>query len=1160
MLDFKDPSVFDSEKSRFKRFLNQKLSNLEEEEARESIMETEGDGGMFMDTEAFIGSEDAFDFGSLDNMDFDSDFGSSSGRSDIANDQSYVQDEKWKTILFSPYFLFVYVIKLLIFNTPKKEEWKQILQMLNKITMFSAGGSLLFWLLDFRFIFSFPFQAFTSLLMFGISTLLLKYVFKEGGDTENDDPFADTSEFGEMGDFGDFGDMSFEEGDVGGFGSGLGFDTDELSSMGSLFDDDDSGGLGDTSLSEFEGYTPDTSKDGILAPSPVDVSSDVNFDRTLLEAFKKNAINTGQEYPKRIDLINSLSDYIITNDRNFGSWDKIREGSVEYNNITYALFKGLGQIVNSFLSDEERLVVIDINSNPLLYRIEVELPSYFKQDAVQRRLKEISDAIKENDEDTDVEVYMSFFRGRFIFKFVRPNRNMISLGDILRFYDEDTKSTPLDHFADDSVGLPILFGLRQMEYPYFVDLEENTSGVIVGGSGSGKSWLTFLMMINFVISNDYHNLNFVIMDLKNAMFWNQFAKFPHVLGYHADYKDYLEIARELYEEVNRRKELLNEVGAENFKGLRKDLRKAEEYEELKKFPLLVIIVDEVTSTMQQMKTYYEDEKERYDEFRNILSQITQEGRSLGVRLVLIGQRAIDTSIPKNVMANASFKFGMKMDNEADFETIFGKDVASMPKPQAMGMGLSQTMGISGIHPLKTLTVGGTSDGQIGKFIRVLALEWVRRSMNKDDLMNQPDGMQFNISYNRDKFLRESFEDIEEGKILVRNKVNKGYSLSEIDKNTVRKTITGEEGASQEDIMSVLEESYSELDEYEDEGLESLLNEYSDEDVDDSDFDIDALINEVFNETSNDDGDNLSNNSLFDDSSEIDDDDEDDSVIDTSFIDDIFNSNDDDDEVDGDLNEYEDDLPLFDNDMEKSLNKDDDSLSLFNDEDDELPLFNEDNPLINNDSFDTLFTDDEDSNGISNDIRLDDSIEEEDNLDGDMIDFLNSPSELLEEDEDVRQSEKDLLAKLTSKKVDEVVPFDQVEIPKKPRKRPPSPDSYNRVKPVPTKRDKPQRKAVRKRKVVKKVRKQPTMRENPNVQAVRKDGGVKVDFNTPQTTGNFAPNMSIKEYIVTKGQKNGLTTYRIPKEKLIVIYGEQRIIEELEMLSIIEDGDFFVTQM
>lgn len=765
MIDFTDKRVYERERKKYKQFLENKLvteSEYNSEADEDGFDFSDGDSGV-IDTASVMGGE-AVDFGGGSDFDAwgeDSEVLGKTRQIDLANDTSYIKDTWWENFLWSPWYLVLYVAKLFAYDFPDKEDWKGILKSLNKITIFSALTGGVMWVTDTVFLISAPFQTITSLLMFATSFLILRYVYGEGRETID----ADDSGI-------DFSGTNFEE-ETEAFGD------DEVLDISSIDGVDDSGEVLEDEDDVYEEV--DSSDSSILAPSPITVENDKVFDKGLLNVFASNSIYEGTEIKNRRALLESMAGYIVTNDKTYGSWKLIRERSVEYNNIVYSLFKGLGQMNTAFLTDEESLIVRDVRSSPLLYKIEVELPNYFKEKMVTRNLDEIENVLKRGEDDVNVSVTCSTYRGVFVFKFLRlDNENMVSLGDILRFYDETKDGTAMDEFSDDDKGMPMLLGLRENEYPYVVDLEGNTSGTIVGGSGSGKSWLTFLVMWNLVLSNDYNNVQFIVLDVKDAQFWNQFAKFPHVLGYHTNYKHYLELLREITEEVERRKKLMNEIGAEDVKGYRKKMRKEKNYEGLKEVPLLNIVIDEITSTMNSLETMYADEKETYNEIRGMINNITQIGRSVGVRLILIGQRATTDSIPKNAMQNSSFKFAMRMESDNDFNLMYGDDAKKLKKPTSMGLGLARNFSQPGIYMIKTLTIGGVSNDQMIKMIRVLALEWVRRSKGLDDIINQPENTNFNLIYNRDKFAMESFKELEEGRILNRKKVDRGYSMQEIN--------------------------------------------------------------------------------------------------------------------------------------------------------------------------------------------------------------------------------------------------------------------------------------------------------------------------------------------------------------------------------------------
>lgn len=771
-----------------RNFINNKLVTQSQAEAMEYDAQLNGDGNGILEAGSYVDG-DAFDMGmDMGGFDFDNgggfdSFGGVGDRSGVkgANDWHF-QGQPLKTFFMSPLFMVKYIFQDLISDFPKKEEWVNILKVLNTVNIFCILTAILAMALGVNTIFSPSFQLVAGLVMHISTTLIIKYGYKEDtrliiflkdilnkGEASNEESKDEDNLFGED-------EFGLDE-----FGDDLGLDMDEAGSAYGALDDSFHSVNSVDSLGEIDEYE-EAEEDDHFAPdsglkdSPISVESDETFQEDLLEVFAKNDRYMGKQILDRIGLVHSFSDYLIQNSDNFGKWVKPKEGGIVYNNIAYALYKALCKIETQFDSyqNEDKMHVIEIKESPLLYRIELELPNYFKEKKLQSNVKVIEDVLRASEDDLEVSVLISTFQGNIVIKLLRiDNKQLVSLGDILRFNDDEKGFVGLDAFANDDYGLPVLLGLQNNENPYVVDWESNTSGTIIGGSGSGKSWTTFEMMLNFVISNDYNNVNFVVLDAKNAPFWNAFARFPHVLGYHTDPMEYIDILREVEEERKRRQDLLNELGAEDMKGYRKSLRRKKQYDKLKEVPLLFLVIDEITATMAELKQVDED---LFKTASGLLGQISAKGRSAGVRILSIGQRSTYDSVPKTLLANSSFKFGMKMEVQNDFITLFGDDVKKYKTPNTMGMGLSKTEGTTTLQTIKTLTIGGTNNEQMLMLIRTLAFDWIRRSYGNDNIRDMPRNIPLEKAYNRNEFYDKSIKEMTSGRILIPAEVNEGYEV------------------------------------------------------------------------------------------------------------------------------------------------------------------------------------------------------------------------------------------------------------------------------------------------------------------------------------------------------------------------------------------------
>lgn len=780
MIDFTKRGLYSRDKKKMENFKNNIL--VKDSERDTGVEYDDGsDGFDRLGTQTIVDSE--FDFsddfggdmfgGDGGGFDFGSDFGFGGAeeeredgitqRGDLSQNQEHLMFRNpILRFITSPIFLFYYVVLHTTRNNLKLRDWKNELEMMKKVNIIVAFTAVLFLLLEGRTIISPWFQLISGVILIVFSVVVLKVI--NGGFNKEEESSEDGLDFGED----DSGSDLFG-GDDAGFSTGNDLD---IFSKESTFEDT----LVDLDDGENDFYeeTPMEDRRGGLPKSPISVEDDDTFERDLSMVFKQSEkhMGTGGQLKSREDILNSFGPYLATNFTKFGEWKVINETSISYLNIAFTLFLALEKINNKFGRGEKKedgskeygkMYINDIKENTMMYRIEFEIPEYFKLKNLTANKEEFHNVLKSSENDTEVDFLISTFRQGFVVKLFKPAKQLISLGDMLR-YDDPTSDVepPLKQFLDPKKGLPVLVGIKNNEFPVVIDYEDNTSGVIVGGSGSGKSWFTFEILENFLVGNDYHNLQMIIFDKKNAPFWNQYALTPHVIGYHTKAEQLLDICNEVYAEIDRRKELLNELGAESFKGLRAKYRKRGMKEELKRVPLLLFIVDEITSTMAELEEM--DEKgEIYKSVKLVMAKITQEGRSLGVRMIAIGQRSIDKSIPKNVMANSSFKFGMKLDAESDFTQLsMDNDIKNLGVPKGMGVGIMKSMGEETSY-IKTVTVGGTSDEQILNLIRAIALDWNRRSIG-DEFVHETTNS-FKVAYNRDKFREKAMGYLERGEII-----------------------------------------------------------------------------------------------------------------------------------------------------------------------------------------------------------------------------------------------------------------------------------------------------------------------------------------------------------------------------------------------------------
>lgn len=1201
MKDFKKKDLYESEQGRFEHVRKNRIeTNTEYNQTTkyESGKEEEED----MPTEFLSTSFDGLDsFGGLDSIgsgDF-SDFGNF-GVSSSGADESWRQGKVgYEQFLYSLPLLCKHVFEQMSDGKNTKEEWKNVMKPLQ---IFGAGLFIVSLLSKFVGLNTphIPMLGiFVGLTVVAACVIIDYQVYKSGPiarfkgvvpdeaeetTEDSNDPFGFGMPTGDS----EVGDMDF-------FNMGTdSFGTDNLSlgseTMGNSLEFNDSVAFGGSD------YDEDADADDLLPPSDVNINDNEDFELGLLEQFKKNAKFKGRYLPERKKLLDSFSGMMVTNDKKFSKWVTEPEHSPVYDNIAYTLYKALIDINKGF-SDAEgsgsKITIMDISSSPLMYKIEMRLPHAFKPAQIERSVETFENYLKTDAADTQVQCLISTSSDIYTFRFLRLDyKGLISIGDIMRYRDDSGK-TPYEKFINPKLGAPMLVGLRDNEYPHIVDLEANTAMAIVGGSGSGKSWLTYELGVNLVTSNDYNEVQFIVLDAKNATFWKTFARMPHVLGYHSDVSMYLDIAREVEAEMNRRQEMLGEFDMEDFVEARRHFKGKKDYENLKKFPLLVFVIDEITSTMNTLEGF-DEKKETQKAFISSIENISQKGRSAGVRLLTIGQRAVNASLPKNVRANSSMLFGMKMNAESDFNILFdgSKKVEKMKKPIGAGLGIMTSEDINGYHNLKTLTPGGKDTPQIRTFLRVMALDWIRRAAGRDDLYKKPINTQYDIAYNRPKFLDETYAELSEGRILNKMTVSDGLEIDLLheavkSKEVQRKNVNTFTEEQRENIVEKHKkpETIIVVDEPEvvEEDFEEVENVFvSQQDDIEEPVSIPAKKQIQFPDLT----DFINNLNLEEDDEE---DEEEDSEF--SFEDD-----------DG----YQDDLfkakkELFDKEPNGSKVEDapikKPEVSYQIPEEPEIgvekevivsyePIETEE--TVNVRELETVSTDEEPT-------TLDDYSEEEEDEEvtsnvitestsgnlyeesdfGDLFDEEDEDEEVvndLEEEPIVEEPiVKEPTVEVPSIKPTEPKPTVQTKVVKKPIVEKPlvvkqveEPKKVSVPKPV-------QAPIVKKEPVIKEVVKTPII-EKPAIKTPtapkrpvqpKKDshtGGVKMQFNTPTAKKKETPNISIQQYIIENGVKVGAFESALPKDVLDNVYTKNQINKAIRAMEIMSTKDSYIASL
>ena len=242
--------------------------------------------------------------------------------------------------------------------------------------------------------------------------------------------------------------------------------------------------------------------------------------------------------------------------------------------------------------------------------------------------------------------------------------------------------------------LKALIGSNMEGNPIIADYADRKHNIILGETGSGKSWYT-VYLINMLCSlNSPELLNFYILDPKHDPQLEMLTEYPHVRGYETDinkfkdiieggYKEHKHRANEIFPSMVSVKTENRTYGVTDIQAYNKKAEK----KKIKPVPYIIVVFDEIVSTMNTLKL---NNKDMYDELRVSITNVAVETRSSGVYLMLIGQRTKDDIIPTTAAQQMTTK-SIMISQPATIKHVLG-DVQPERVPIGQGQCLMVTDG------------------------------------------------------------------------------------------------------------------------------------------------------------------------------------------------------------------------------------------------------------------------------------------------------------------------------------------------------------------------------------------------------------------------------------------------------------------------------------
>ena len=184
---------------------------------------------------------------------------------------------------------------------------------------------------------------------------------------------------------------------------------------------------------------------------------------------------------------------------------------------------------------------------------------------------------------------------------------------------------------------------------------------ILGGSGSGKSFLLQNILLNAMLKYKAEELEFYLMDFKMGAaefrFYKGMPHVSHLLIDDADHQAVYEILSELYRKMQERGRIIEQ---------NKTIAKYNEEHPENRLPYIVLVVDECHKLFDLGSA----DRKMQEAINRVIALIVKEGRSQGVTFIFATQTFAGMEIPAEIKNEARNKYLMKVTTSDDADKLF----------------------------------------------------------------------------------------------------------------------------------------------------------------------------------------------------------------------------------------------------------------------------------------------------------------------------------------------------------------------------------------------------------------------------------------------------------------------------------------------------------
>lgn len=378
-------------------------------------------------------------------------------------------------------------------------------------------------------------------------------------------------------------------------------------------DTDESGGFDftfDETEEEKEEFTPSFND---LSDKPFDMDS-------ALEKVPENQVLTRE---RLFDVFKSLLPLCTPG---FADVTVIEEGTSEWTQIKASCMKAVAITLGIQIDEVDSSIEL-ISASKTIFSYDIRMTRVTKIKKLEDFSREISNCMESYDDDLGKKIYpnvnVSIEADEFHIIISLGTSAIVSFGDVFRHKEY------CDYMLNPKRKLPFIGGIDELGHVIFEDAKGVEAMMITGPQASGKSWYTISILMMLMLFNSPEELQFIVIDPKQSMFFNTLALMPHVAGLHTE-ESVLRIMGEIIDiEAPRRKKILNDWECEDIWELKK---------KGVKLPILYLVMDEYITIKNTLSA---KDPELVKELDNKFQIILSELRFVGIRVLFVPHRAVD---------------------------------------------------------------------------------------------------------------------------------------------------------------------------------------------------------------------------------------------------------------------------------------------------------------------------------------------------------------------------------------------------------------------------------------------------------------------------------------------------------------------------------------